>query len=209
MPVGLDTLRTMARVPPEMIRTERLILRRFTRRDVAALEEGVRSSLSELHEWLPWAHMDYTREDAIAFVRDSIQAWREGKAFDYAIRRRDDPETHVGNISIWQTSRSGRIGEIGYWIRTDMSGRGYATEATRALMAVGYDHLGLHKLTLRIAVGNRGSERVAEKLGFTREGVLREELLIRGNWVDHTLYSMLEGEFRRTRNTLPNDNGSG
>jgi RimJ/RimL family protein N-acetyltransferase len=78
-----------------------------------------------------------------------------------------------------------------------MSGRGYATEATRALMSVGYDHLGLHKLTLRIAVGNRGSERVAEKLGFTREGVLREELLIRGNWVDHTLYSMLEGEFRR------------
>ena len=133
----------------------------------------MRSSLSELHEWLPWAHMDYTREDAIAFVRDSIQAWREGKAFDYAIRRRDDPETHVGNISIWQTSRSGRIGEIGYWIRTDMSGRGYATEATRALMAVGYDHLGLHKLTLRIAVGNRGSERVAEKLGFTCEGVLR------------------------------------
>ena len=54
-----------------------------------------------------------------------------------------------------------------------------------------------------------GLERVAEKLGFTREGVLREELLIRGNWVDHTLYSMLEGEFCRTRNTLPNDNGGG
>ncbi|MGV2385170.1 MAG UNVERIFIED_CONTAM: hypothetical protein LOD86_07870, partial [Thermobifida fusca] len=69
----------MARVPPEMIRTERLILRRFTRRDVAALEEGVRSSLADLHEWLPWAHMDYTREDAVAFVRDSIQAWREAK----------------------------------------------------------------------------------------------------------------------------------
>lgn len=187
----------MARVPPDQIDTDRLILRRFHRRDVSSLEESVRSSLADLNEWLPWAHMDYTRDDAVAFVRDSVQAWREEKAFDFAIRPREDPDRHLGNISIWQTSRTGRIGEIGYWIRTDLTGRGYATEATRALMRVGFELLGLHKITLRIAVGNRGSERVAEKLGFTREGLLREELLIRGNWMDHTLYSMLEGEFRR------------
>lgn len=189
----------MGRTPPDQIDTERLILRRFGRRDVSSLEEGVRSSLADLNEWLPWAHMDYTRDDAVAFVRDSIQAWKEEKAFDYAIRRRVDPDRHIGNISIWQTSRTGKIGEIGYWVRTDLTGQGYATEATQALMQVGFDQLGLHKITLRIAVGNRGSERVAEKLGFAREGLLREELLIRGNWVDHTLYSMLEGEFRRVR----------
>lgn len=187
----------MARVPPDQIETDRLILRRFHRRDVSSLEESVRSSLADLNEWLPWAHMDYTRDDAVAFVRDSVQAWREEKAFDFAIRPREDPERHLGNISIWQTSRTGRIGEIGYWVRTDLTGRGYATEATRALMRVGFEVLGLHKVTLRIAVGNRGSERVAEKLGFTAEGLLREELLIRGNWMNHTLYSMLEGEFRR------------
>src|SRR5690606_29898476 len=159
-----DSLKPMARVPPETIETERLVLRRFNRRDVPSLEEGVRSSLADLNEWLPWAHMDYTRDDAVAFVRDSIQAWREGKAFDFAIRGRENLDRHVGNISIWQTSRTGRIGEIGYWIRTDMNGKGYATEATQALMATGFDVLGLHKLTLRIAVGNIGSERVAEKL---------------------------------------------
>lgn len=187
----------MARVPPEHIETDRLVLRRFNRRDVSSLEVGVRSSLADLNEWLPWAHMDYTRDDAVAFVRDSIQAWREEKAFDFAIRTHEEPEHHLGNISIWQTSRTGRIGEIGYWVRTDLTGRGYATEATRALMRVGFETLGLHKITLRIAVGNRGSERVAEKLGYTPEGLLREELLVRGNWMDHTLYSMLEGEFRR------------
>lgn len=187
----------MARVPPEQVTTDRLILRRFHRRDIPALEEAVRSSLADLNEWLPWAHMDYTRDDAVAFVRDSLQAWREEKAFDFTIRSQMEPDRHLGNISIWQTSRTGRIGEIGYWIRTDLTGRGYATEATRALMRVGFESLGLHKVTLRIAVGNRSSERVAEKLGFTREGLLREELLIRGNWMDHTLYSMLEGEFKR------------
>lgn len=189
----------MPPTPPEQVETERLILRRFGRRDLNSLEEGVRSSLADLNEWLPWAHMDYTRDDAIAFVRDSIQAWREGKAFDYTIRGRDDLDRHLGNISIWQTSRTGRIGEIGYWIRTDLNGRGLATEATEALMRVGYSNMALHKITLRIAVGNRASERVAEKLGFTVEGILRQELLIRGNWVDHTLYTMLEDEFRRLR----------
>lgn len=186
----------MPAAPPDHIETERLILRRFHRRDVSSLEEGVRSSLVELNEWLPWAHMDYTRDDAVAFIRDSTQAWKEGKAYDYTIRAQSDPDRHLGNISIWQTSRTGKIGEIGYWIRTDLIGRGYATEATLALMREGFGLMGLHKITLRIAVGNRGSERVAEKLGFSVEGVLREELLIRGNWVDHTLYAMLEREFR-------------
>lgn len=187
----------MASMPPELEETDRLILRRFSRRDVASLEEGVRSSLADLNEWLPWAHMDYTHDDAVAFIRDSMSAWKDGKAFDYAIRDRSDPDRHIGNISIWQTSKTGKIGEIGYWIRSDMAGHGYATEATRALLSVGFVNLGWHKITLRIAVGNRGSERVAEKLGFHREGLLREELLIRGNWIDHTLYSMLEREFRR------------
>ena len=187
----------MPPAPPEHIDTQRLLLRRFHRKDVSSLEEGVRSSLVDLNEWLPWAHMDYTRDDAVAFIRDSIQAWKEEKAFDFTIRGKDDPGRHLGNISIWQTSRTGRIGEIGYWIRTDLVGRGYATEATRAVMEAGFETMGLHKITLRIAVGNKGSERVAEKLGFTIEGVLREELLIRGNWVDHTLYTMLDGEFQR------------
>jgi RimJ/RimL family protein N-acetyltransferase len=184
-------------MPPELIETERLILRRFHRRDVLALEQAVRASLVDLHEWLPWAHMDYTRDDAVAFVRDSLQAWKESKAFDYAIRAHEAPDRHLGNISIWQTSRSGKIGEIGYWVRSDQIRRGYATEATRAMIRVGFDSMGLHKVTLRIAVGNRGSERVAEKLGFAHEGILREELLIRGNWVDHTLYAMLDREFHR------------
>lgn len=184
-------------MPSDLIETERLLLRRFNRRDVLALEEGVRASLVELHEWLPWAHIDYTRDDAVAFVRDSMQAWKEGKAFDYAIRPRAEPDFHLGNISIWQTSRSGKIGEIGYWVRTDRTAQGYATEATRAMMRVGFENMGLHKVTLRIAVGNRGSERVAEKLGFAHEGILREELLIRGNWVDHSLYAILDREFHR------------
>jgi RimJ/RimL family protein N-acetyltransferase len=179
---------------PERVTTDRLILRRFTRRDTDAVFHAVEASLPQLSEYLPWAHAGYTREDAAADIRDSIGAWKEGRAYDFAIRLRSHPSHHLGNISIWHVSRLGRTGEIGYWVRTDQASRGIATEATSALLDKGFMHLGLHKVTLRIALGNRSSERVAEKLGFTREGVLREELKINGVWTDHTLYSILEHE---------------
>ena len=53
-------------MPAELVETDRLLLRRFNRRDTAALEQSVRASLVDLHEWLPWAQMDYTRDDAVA-----------------------------------------------------------------------------------------------------------------------------------------------
>jgi ribosomal-protein-serine acetyltransferase len=157
--------------------------------------EAVKDSLPELCEWLPWAHPNYTREEAAAFVRDSVAAWREGRAYDYAIRPISDPEFHLGNISIWSVSRLGRTGEIGYWVRSDRTSQGVATEVTTRMVRLGFEELDFHKINLRIAIGNRASERVAEKLGFTKEGVLREELMIRGRWVDHTLYSLLVHEF--------------
>lgn len=181
---------------PERVPTRRYVLRRFNRRDVDALTTSVRASLAELQVWLPWAHPGYDRDDAVAYVRDSVASWREGRAYDYAIRPLDRPDHHLGNISIWHVSRLGRSAEIGYWVRTDDTSQGVATEVTAALIRVGFERLGLHKVILRIAVGNLASERVADKLGFTREGVLREELMIRGEWVDHTIYSLLEHEWR-------------
>lgn len=187
---------------PERLTTQRLVLRRFGRRDPAALEEAVRASLPELSRWLPWAYAGYGRDDAVAFVRDSMEAWRSGMAYDYAISDPARPGVHIGNISIWPVSRLGRSGEIGYWVRTDQTSKGVATEVTERLMSVGFDVLGFHKIVLRIAVGNTPSERVAEKLGFVREGVLREEVRIGTRWVDHTLYSKLVTEYEH-RTVLP------
>lgn len=143
--------------------------------------------------------MDYTSGDTTAFIRESVSAWKEDRAWDYSIRLKTDPQTHIGNISIWTVSKLGKIGEIGYWVRSDRTSGGFCTEAVDRVLEEGYSSLGFHKTILRIAVGNDASDRVAEKLGFTREGVLREELLIRGNWVDHSLWSLLDREYRALR----------
>ena len=186
-------------MPRGQLETERFVLQRFTRRDASTLDDAIRASLPDLNQWLPWARMDYTSGDTTAFIRESVQAWKEDRAWDYSVRKRDDPSRHIGNISVWTTSKLGKIAEIGYWVRSDEVSRGVCTEAVDRLLEETFDALGYHKVVLRIALGNDASDRVAEKLGFTREGVLREELLIRGNWVDHSLWSLLDREYRALR----------
>lgn len=175
-------------------------MRPFRRRDADGLTEAVRASRQELNEWLPWAHLNYSKGDAANYIRDSIKSWREDRAYDFAVRPLDDPDRHVGNISVWFISRSFKTGEIGYWVRTDETARGVATEIAARALGIAFDELKMHRVILRIAVGNRASERVAEKLGFFREGILREEIKVRGKWLDHSVWGLLEHEYRKNAN---------
>jgi ribosomal-protein-serine acetyltransferase len=179
--------------------TPRLALRPFHRRDADALVEAVWASLLELSRWLPWPHPRYGRSDALRFIRDSAAAWEDGRAHDLAIRSHADGVTHLGNISVWSTSRREQSGEVGYWVRSDRTRQGIATEAAARVLQVAFDELRLHRVVLRVAVGNRASDRVAEKLGFVHEGLLRKEVLVAGTWLDHTLWAMLDEDFRRLR----------
>ena len=179
--------------------TERFVLRPFRRRDIDPLFRAVTASKPELAEFLPWATAPYTRARAAAFVKESIQSWREARAYDFAVRRPQDPGRHVGNLSVWHLSRPSRSGEIGYWIRTDETGLGIATEVARTALGIGFRELGMHKVVLRIALGNLPSERVADKLGFVREGILREEIKVGNRWLDHSIWGLLEHEFRATQ----------
>ncbi len=135
-------------------------MQRFSRRDAATLDEAIRASLPDLHQWLPWARMDYTSADTVAFLRESMAAWREDRAWDYSIRWKDDPERHIGNVSFWPVSRLGKIVEIGYWVRSDETSKGVCTEAVDRILQEAFDALGQHKAVLRIAVGNTASDRI-------------------------------------------------
>lgn len=174
--------------------SRRLLLRPFKRRDVASLHEAIDVSIADLQPWLPWVS-GYDRGSAQRFVRESVAAWAEHRAYDFSIRPLDQPERHLGNVSIWHTSVQNDIGEIGYWIRSDEVGRGYGREATTMAVQIGFEELHLHKVQLRIAVGNIRSERIAERLGFTNEGTLRDEVKVDGRWLDHTVWSLLEAEW--------------
>lgn len=179
--------------------TPRLMMRPFRRRDVNAVHEAVAASIGDLQQWLPWASREYSRSVSQQFVRDSISAWNEGRAYDFTVRRPEDPQRHLGNVSVWHTSRQNAVGEVGYWVRSDDTRNGICTEAVAQLLQIGFDDLKLHRVTLRIAVGNRASERIAEKLGFLQEGILRDDVKIGNRWVDHSIWGLLAGEWKVER----------
>lgn len=174
--------------------TRRLLLRPFRRRDVGPLHEAIEVSLADLQPWLPWVE-GYDRGVAQRFIRESVAAWADRRAYDFTVRTLTDPGRHIGNVSLWATSPQNKIGEVGYWIRSDETGKGYGAEATMRAVQIGFEEMRLHKIQLRIAVGNVRSERIAQSLAFALEGTLRDEVKVGDEWLDHTVWSLLEGEW--------------
>ncbi|HEX7464051.1 MAG TPA: GNAT family protein, partial [Actinomycetota bacterium] len=87
-------------------------------------------------------------------------------------------------------------GELGYWLRSAYEGRGIVTRACEALMRIGFDELGLHRIQLRAASENARSRAVAARLGMRFEGISREVARTSLGYVDFVVYAILEDEWR-------------
>jgi RimJ/RimL family protein N-acetyltransferase len=94
------------------------------------------------------------------------------------------------------TSAASRQGEIGWSIHPDMQGRGYATEAAREMLRLGFDGLGLHRIMADSDPRNAASIKVMEKLGMRREAHHVDSMFLKGEWVGAVVGAMLESEWR-------------
>jgi ribosomal-protein-alanine N-acetyltransferase len=90
-----------------------------------------------------------------------------------------------------------KAGKLGYAIRADEWGKGYATDAVRTMIAFGFGPLGLHRISAAIGPDNTASIAVVERLGFRPKGRLRDHVFTNGAWRDSLLYSLLEQETGR------------
>jgi ribosomal-protein-alanine N-acetyltransferase len=88
-----------------------------------------------------------------------------------------------------------KAAKLGYALTPAAQGHGYATDACRALIGFGFSELGLHRISAAIGPGNAVSVRVVERLGFTREGTIRDHVHTNGAWLDSDLHSVLEHEW--------------
>lgn len=100
----------------------------------------------------------------------------------------------IGGVAI-RVSNSNKVGWIGYCLKRSFWNKGYATEATRALLKFGFEYLRLHRVFATCDSVNVASARVLEKAGMKREGHLREFKCVTGQWKDSLIYAMLEQEW--------------
>jgi RimJ/RimL family protein N-acetyltransferase len=159
---------------PERIETERLILRVPRAGDGPAGYRAIEASRAELKRWLPWATDEFSESDEEAFCRRIAAAFIARTTLAYFITLpdgemigccgMDDPD--------WELPQF----EIGYWLRTDQTGKGYTTEVVHALTRLCFDQLNAVRVAIRVDDLNERSWRVAERCGYMLEGTMRKDL---------------------------------
>jgi RimJ/RimL family protein N-acetyltransferase len=168
------------------LRDESIVLRPWREEDAPAVCAACQDP--EILRWIPMIPRPYTLEDARAFVSGEADLGPH----QFAI---EEDGRVVGSIGL-RVNDSG-TGHVGYWCTREARGRGVVTRALRRVCAYGLDDLGLERLELITDPDNVASQRVAEKVGFAREGVLRSHLLHPdGRRRDSVMFSLLPGELR-------------
>jgi ribosomal-protein-serine acetyltransferase len=87
------------------------------------------------------------------------------------------------------------MASVGYYLGVEHQGQGRATRAVRTVLQFAYQRLGFNRIELKCASTNTASQRVAERLGFGWEGLLRQAELVDGVYLDHFVYGLLRADF--------------
>jgi len=178
--------------PFPVLETPRLILRKLEPSDAEIMFRN--HSDPQVTRYLgrdPDANMEPTLQ-RLQWVFDAL---RDGTGIRWGIVRRDDP-TLMGTVGFWKWNKPHFYAEIGYEIGPAYWGQGYMTEAIRAALRFGFEHMSLHRVEANIDPDNIGSRRVAEKTGFTLEAMLRQNWYYAGRFTDSAIYGILKHEFQ-------------
>lgn len=182
----------LTHIGTNMIDTENLILRRFEYTDNDAMlkywvaDKKIQSLYSE---------PVYTTKEAVNELLDKyISSYENNDYYRWAIIEKNSGEC-IGQIAFFLVDSKNHFAEIEYCIGSEFQCRGYATEATKAIIRYGFKKMNLHKIQICTKTINKPSKRVIEKCGFTYEGTLRDYFYMNGNYVGRLYFSMLRNEF--------------
>jgi RimJ/RimL family protein N-acetyltransferase len=173
----------------EQLSGDRLDLRRWTLEQREQLLEAIRSSYDELHLWMSWAASPPTDE----FVRDVIVSARlefdTNERWNFGLFEQSTDEC-VGSAGLRRCDVPHEL-EIGYWVRTDRTGRGYATEAASVLTTAAFAApLNIARVRISMDAANLASARIPLGLGFHLEGEMSREIRTPGHTGHGVLWSV-------------------
>jgi ribosomal-protein-alanine N-acetyltransferase len=155
--------------------------------DVAVIATLVARNLDFLAPWDPLRPKDYATETSQRkMIMDALAGHDRGDAVPLVITVDTDV---VGRINVTDIIRGAfQSAHLGYWVSQEHNGRGVATAAVAATVALAFGQYGLHRLQAGTLVHNHGSQRVLQRNGFTPIGLAPRYLKIAGEWQDHQLF---------------------
>ncbi len=180
-------------VGTRIIETERMILRRFEYSDNLSMRKNWISN--EKIQSL-YSEPVYTTEEKVKELLDKyIGSYREDDYYRWAVIDKKSKEC-IGQIAYFLVDSKNHFAEIEYCIGEDYQCKGLATEATKAVIAYGFDQMNLHKVQICTKTINPASKRVIEKCGLTYEGTLRDYFYTDGQYVGRLFFSILKNEYK-------------
>ncbi len=170
-------------------------LRTFRADDAVSMCAAVQESLEDLKPWMSWAHDGYVQKESQDWITVAQARWNEGSYFGCVITDAKD-SMFLGGCSLSQIHPLYRFCNLGYWIRTSQRGHGFAGRATLLASRFAFERLKLSRVEIVVAAENTPSQKVAEKIGAHREGVLRNRLVHHDALQDAVMYSLIPSDFR-------------
>lgn len=161
---------------PDRIETERLYMMPCMPGDGKKVLDSIEHSLEELKDWLPFAHKKQSLDDAEISARNSYAEFIKRKDFRFNIYRKSD-DVFIGSTGLHRINWDAKGFEIGYWLDTRYTKNGYITEAVKSLTDFAFNHFHAERIEIRCDTENTNSRKVAERLGFTLEGILRNNAM--------------------------------
>lgn len=187
----------MAPVEPVVLETRRLLLRPFRSDDLPDLQRyAVRPGF-----WRYLPIEEQTSETVAAFLAKRLAdppRMPENAGIgtlNFAVEAKHLGSL-IGTARLGVTSRTHPQGDLGFALDSEHAGQGYMTEAVRQLLTFGFDECALHRIQATADVENARSWRLMERIGMRREGLLRQDKLVRGVWRDSVLYAILSSDPR-------------
>ena len=173
----------------ELIVSNEIRLKEICLDDVAEIFNIIDSEREYLAEWLPFVSVTTEVADTLTFVKSYVDA--ESKEPTFAIYFKNQL---VGLIGMKDTDLDNQKTEIGYWLSEKYQHIGIVTRSATALINYVFDELNLNRIQLKAATGNFKSQRVAERLGFIREGIERDGELHERGFVDLVVFGLLKND---------------
>jgi len=163
--------------------------------DAEAVFPAVDRDREYLRQWLPWVDRTESPDDVRHFIEDVVSPqWEENRGPQCGIWVEGGFAGSIGCHSIdWANLQC----SIGYWIESRRQGQGIVTRCVNAMLHYLFDEQRLHRVVIQCATGNHRSCAIPQRLGFSREGVLRQAERIGDRWLDLVTWSLLEDEWRR------------
>lgn len=174
-----------------LIETKRLLLRDYVQEDLPVVHKLVEpSEIWQYQHWGPNSLEDTQKHIDMCI---SQQSENPRKSFELSITDKATKEID-GAIGIRIRSNVNKAADLGYWIRLDKWGQGLATEATKAIIEFGFETLKMNRIWATASPENIGSLKVLEKSGMKREGLMKKDVLVRGQFRDSVLMAVLRKE---------------